>query len=322
MNSKILLTGAFGNVGQNTLRELLKHEYNVRCFDLKNKANKKASEELLKTRDFEIVWGDLLKRNDIETALEGINCIIHLAAIIPPISEKKPDLAYKVNVEGTQNLIKASKSLSNKPRFIMASSVSVYGVTMHLEPPVNLKTPLNPSDNYSRTKVECENILKQSGLPWLILRLGAVSVDGLSDNADMSILYEVPLNQRIEFVSSRDCGIAFTNAVSIDESNRIFLIGGGDECQLTQREFLKGFFDAFGLKMLPDKAFKKAETKEDWLYIDWMDTQESQKVLKYQTEPFQQWVKRLKQEYRFRRLGMKILSPLVNLYLLNKSPYC
>jgi UDP-glucose 4-epimerase len=321
MNSKILLTGAFGNIGQNTLLQLLKHEQNIRCFDLKNKANKSASKDLLKIGDFEVVWGDILNKNDVKRALEGIDCIIHLAAIIPPISEKNPDLAYKVNVEGTQNLINASKRLSNKPRFIMASSVSVYGVTMHLEPPVSLNTPLNPSDNYSRTKVECENMLKQSGLPWLILRLGAVSVDKLSNNTDMSILYEIPLEQRIEFVSSRDCGIAFTNAVSIDESNRIFLIGGGDDCQLTQKEFLKGFFDAFGLKMLPDKAFKKAETKEDWLYIDWMDTKESQEILMYQTEPFQQWVERLKQEYRFRRLGMKMLSPLVKFYLLNKSPY-
>ena len=99
------------------------------------------------------------------------------------------------------------------------------------------------------------------------------------------------------------------------------LIGGGTGCQLLERDFLKGLFDAYGLKMLPDEAFKVANKKEDWLYIDWMDTKESQEVLQFQTETFQQFENRVKHQFRWRRLGIKIISPIAKLFLLRMSPY-
>jgi len=320
MKQKVLLTGAFGNVGQNTLKQLIMRDHDVTCFDLPNSPNKKVCNKLSKKKQFRTIWGDILNKDDLNKAIKGIECIIHLAAIIPPLSEKNPELARRVNLEGTQNLIEAAKTSPNKPRFILASSASVHGITMHLEPPVRADAPLNPSDNYSTTKVECEKILRESGLPWIILRLAAVSVEKIPRKFD-TLLFEMPLEQRIEFVSSTDCGIAFANAVTSDNINKVFLIGGGEGCQLIERDFLKGFFDAFGLKMLPAKAFKVAKNKNDWLYIDWMDTKESQEILKFQTETFQEYVNRIKHDYRMRRLGIKIISPLAKFLLLRMSPY-
>ena len=317
---KVLLTGAFGNVGQNTLKQLLKRDHDVICFDLPNSSNKKIFAKLARKLHFKMIWGNILDKEDLDEAVNGIECIIHLAAIIPPLSDENPELAYKVNVEGTQNLIDAAKALPSKPRFIMASSASVHGVTMHLKPPVRVDSPLNPSDIYSRTKVECEIMLRKSQLPWIILRLAAVSVDKLPRKFD-TILFDMPLDQRIEFVSSNDCGIAFANAVASKSVNEIFLIGGGEGCQVLERDFLKGFFDAYGLKMLPEEAFKEDEKKEDWFYIDWMDTKESQEVLQFQTETLQQYVNRMKRDHRFRRLAIKIISPLAKLFLLRMSPY-
>ncbi|MFX1418741.1 MAG: NAD-dependent epimerase/dehydratase family protein [Promethearchaeota archaeon] len=317
---KVLLTGAFGNVGQNTLKQLITREHDVTCFDLPNSLNKKIYAKLSKKLQFNMIWGNILNLRDLNKAVKGIKCIIHLAAIIPPLSEKNPELAQRVNVEGTRNLIDIANTLPNKPRFILASSASVHGITIHLEPPVKSDSPLNPSDNYSRTKVECEKMIKESGLPWLILRLAAVSVEKIPRKFD-TLLFEMPLDQRIEFVSSNDCGIAFANAVTTDDVNKIFLIGGGKDCQLLEKDFLIGFFDAFGLKMLPERAFKVAKKKEDWFYIDWMDTKKSQEVLQFQTITFQQYVDRMKHDFRMRRLGIKIISPLAKLALLRMSPY-
>jgi UDP-glucose 4-epimerase len=319
-NLKVLLTGAFGNVGQNALKQLIIREHDVTCFDLPNSPNKKSCAKLSKKLQFKMIWGNILNKKDLNKALKGIECIIHLAAIIPPLSEINPELARRVNVDGTRNLIDSAKKLPNKPRFIIASSASVHGVTIHSEPPVTADSPLDPSDNYSHTKVECEKMLRESGLPWIILRLAAVSVEKIPRKFD-SLLFEMPLNQRIEFVSSNDCGIAFANAVTIDEVNKIFLIGGGKDCQLLEKDFLNGLFDAFGLKMLPDKAFKVAKKKEDWFYIDWMDTKESQEVLQFQTITFQQHVNRMKHNFRMRRLGIKIIAPIAKLALLRMSPY-
>ena len=317
---KVLLTGAFGNVGQNTLKQLKVRDHEVTCFDLPNSANKKICAKLSKKIRFKMIWGNILNKKDIKKAIKGIECIIHLAAIIPPLSETSQKLAHKVNVEGTRNLIEAAKTLPKTPRFVLASSASVHGVTIHLDPPVRANSPLNPSDNYSRTKVECEKMLMESGLPWLILRLAAVSVEKIPRKFD-SLLFEMPLNQRIEFVSSNDCGIAFANAVMIEEVNKVFLIGGGKDCQLLEKDFLNGFFDAFGINMLPDKAFKVAKKKEDWFYVDWMDTKESQDVLQFQTMTFQQYVNKMKKDHRMRRLGIKIISPLAKFALLRMSPY-
>ncbi len=320
MKKNVLLTGAFGNVGQNTLKELLKREYEVTCFELRTSINEKTCKELSKEGQFKTIWGDITNKNDVNKAVHGVNCIVHLAAIIPPLSEKNPELARKVNIEGTRNLISAAKVLPNPPKFIMASSASVFGVTMDKEPPTTVDTPLNPSDHYSHTKVECEIMLQQSELSWMILRLAAVSVDKLPKSFD-NLLYEMPLKQRIEFVSSKDCGIAFANAVSFDDINKIFLIGGGEGCQLLQKDYLTGIFDAFGLKMLPDDCFKIPTKKEDWFYIDWMDTENSQDALHFQTEPFQEYLERIKQTYRLKRMGMKILAPLAKKTLIKMSPY-
>jgi nucleoside-diphosphate-sugar epimerase len=320
MTPKIILTGAFGNVGQRTLKELLTQDYDITCFDLKNEHNVDTHEKLLEGLEFETIWGDLTNPEEVNNAVKGCDCIIHLAAIIPPLSESKPELAKKVNIEGTRNLINAAKTLSEKPRFIMASSISVFGPTMHLEPPVTLDYPLNPSNMYSNTKVEAEKIVRESGLDWLILRLSAVSVEEIQLEFD-PILYEIPLEQRIEFVASRDCGIAFTNAVSLEETGKIFLIGGGEGCQVLEREYLEKFFDAFGLPMLPDKAFKQPTEKDEWYNIDWIETTESQKILNYQNETFDEYIARMKKKFRWQRLGIKIISPLVKRTLVKKSPY-
>ena len=56
---KILITGAFGNLGSNTLHYLLKTDHHVTCFDLLTKNNKKQAKRFLKIKDFDVFWGDI-----------------------------------------------------------------------------------------------------------------------------------------------------------------------------------------------------------------------------------------------------------------------
>ena len=131
---KILLTGSFGNVGISTLKSLLAKDHDIVCFDLETSNNRKTKEEMLEIGEFQTFWGDITNSEDVNKVVKDVNCIIHLAAIIPPLSEKNPELTYKVNVEGTRNLLTAAKSSSNRPKIIMASSMGVYGVTIDQEP--------------------------------------------------------------------------------------------------------------------------------------------------------------------------------------------
>ena len=113
---KILLTGAFGNVGTQTLIELIQNGHQVTCFDLKNSKNQKHQKELLKKIHFTTIWGNITEFETLSKAIQHKDCVVHLAAIIPPKSEEIPEIAYKINVNGTQNIIKAASMLDKAPK--------------------------------------------------------------------------------------------------------------------------------------------------------------------------------------------------------------
>jgi len=111
---KILLTGSFGNVGLSTLEELIRKNYSIRVLDIYNKKNRRIASKYKDQID--IIWGDLRNPKDVEKAVEGQHVVIHTAAIIPPLADKKPKFAESVNVGGTKNIINAMKSQPQKPK--------------------------------------------------------------------------------------------------------------------------------------------------------------------------------------------------------------
>ncbi len=145
---RILLTGAFGNVGLSALEELLARGHQVRCFDLKTSANVRLARHY--ARKAEIFWGDLRSKDDVAAAVRDVDVVIHLAFILPRLSacgvelEKEPVLARQVNVGGTRNLIRAMRAQPVPPRLIFSSSLHVYGMTQHLPPPRTGGRPAAP----------------------------------------------------------------------------------------------------------------------------------------------------------------------------------
>jgi len=316
----VLLTGAFGNIGESTLLALISKNYEIRCFDLHTERNEKISKKLSQKGNFETIWGDIREISDVRTAVDDVDCIIHLAAIIPPLSESKPDLAKSVNIEGTKNIIKAAVNMDVKPKLIFASSVSTFGPTMHLQPPRTADDPLNPTDTYTGTKVECEKIIRGSSLPWTILRFAAAPPVELGSDID-SIIFEIPLDQRIEFVHSRDVGIACANAVEAETIGKTLLIGGGKSSQMIQREFVSRIFESMGIGMLPDSAFRVATKPEEYYYTDWLDTEESQRLLQYQTRTFDDYIEEMKSQLGMMKYVAKLFKGQAQKRILKVSPY-
>lgn len=316
----VLLTGAFGNIGESTLLALFEQKHQIRCFDLYTKQNEKTAKRLHKHGDFETVWGDVRDVDTTRSLVEDVECIIHLAAILPPQSERDADFTTAVNVGGTVRLIEAAEVLPVKPKFIFAGSISVFGPTMHLPPPRTADDPLHPTDTYTTTKVKCETALRASTLPWTILRLVAVPGLRISGEAD-PMLFEIPLDQRIEFVHTRDVGTAFANAVTAKTLNKILLIGGGKPNQMLQREFIAKILNAMGVGMLPESAFRVATKPEDWYYTDWVDTTESQQLLQYQQHTYDQYIDDLKHTIGFKRHLARLFGGLAKKRLLAQSPY-
>ena len=317
---KALLTGAFGNIGESTLLALFEKNYNIRCLDLKTERNEEIQKKLTKKGQFETIWGDILNHTIVETIIEEVDCIIHLAGIIPPLSETKPDLAKSVNIDGTKLLVNTAEKQETTPKFIFASSVSLYGPTMHLKPPRTIHDPVHPTDTYTETKLECEKIVKSSSIPWTILRLAATPPIEMSTEVD-PIMFELPLDQRIEFVHSRDVGQAFANAVEAETIGRTLLIGGGPSSQMLQREFLSKLLEGMGVGMLPDSAFRIATKPEEYFYTDWLDTEESQQLLQFQSRSFEDYIEEMKSQLGIKRYAARLFRGQARKRMLDASQY-
>ncbi len=318
----VLLTGAFGNVGQRTLEILLEKGYSVRVFDLKNPRNSAIESKLKQLGEFETIWGDIRDKITIRKIVKGVDHIIHLAAIIPPLAYEKPELAYDVNVKGTSNIINAIERMKSPPRFIYASSIAVHGNRMNKEPPTRVDDPFDPLDydNYAHHKIEIEKKLWKSKIPWTILRFSAITPFELSWNIP-DLMYDVPLDQRIEIVDSRDVALACVNAIKADVVGKTLFIGGGKGNQLYQREFVGKMLSVLGIGMLPEEAFKPVKDVKDFYHCDWMDTKEAQELLKFQQHSFDDFLNVFKKKIWFRRLLIASFRPIVRAILLNKSPY-
>lgn len=314
------MTGAFGNIGESTLLALFNKEYKIRCFDLQTDANVKTCKRLRKRGYFETVWGDILDRSLIESTVSDVDYIIHLAGIIPPLSENKPELARAVNIEGTRNIITTAESSVTSPKFIFAGSVSTFGPTMHLNPPRTAEDPLVATDVYTETKIECEKIVKESSLSWTILRFAAAPPMNLGSNID-PMIFEIPLDQRIEFVHSRDVGLACANALEANSVGKTLLIGGGKSAQMLQREFVSKIMKSMGIGMLPESAFRVAKNKDEYYYTDWLDTEKSQQLLQYQTRTFEDYIEELKAQLGVKRYVAKLFKGQAQKRILAVSPY-
>ena len=314
---KILLTGAFGNVGLSTLKELLKRNHDIRVFDIRTKNNRRIANKYKK--EIEVVWGDLRNYNDIERAVSERDVVIHVAAIIPPLADKKPKFAESVNVGGTANLIEAMEHQPKKPKLIFTSSIAVYGD--RLENPLirseDLPNP-NSDDEYAKQKLKCEDLIKKSHLEWAIFRLTyIVSLNKLQMDP---LMFEMPLDTCIEICDTKDVGLALANAVENEKIwGEILHIAGGERCRISYREYLNEMLDIFGIGFdkLPEKAFRSNRG----FHCGFMTTTKSQALLNYQRYTLNDYFNAVRKKVAVSRFFMMIFKPIVQRYLLNKSHY-
>jgi len=111
----ILVTGANGRVGNVLVKELDSRGYKVRAF-----VREKSNIESLKECNCEYAYGDVLDRESIKRALEGVDVVFHLAGFIN-ISLKDRDITMKVNIGGTKNI--ADLCLEQQIPLIYSSSI-------------------------------------------------------------------------------------------------------------------------------------------------------------------------------------------------------
>lgn len=305
MRKTILLSGAFGQVGKRCLDILLARELRVVAVELPNARNERVAKSLqCSASGLTIELVDLLDKTAVDALFTRYqpDAVIHLAAICSPACYLDPALARRVNVEATENLVAAAMAGSKRPIFAYASSSAVYGSRNPFLHPQGIddNTEVNPIECYGRDKIDSENIVSKSGLPFAILRLaGVLSPDGLGNmkNEYLVLTRATPGDNRVHGIDARDAALAFANAVELHEEclNRVFLIGGNASYLKTQREIEDDMMEAIGIGRLGKGASLPGNPDDEfgWSFTDWYDTSQSQEVLNYQRhhwEQTRQWV--------------------------------
>ncbi|HUG54534.1 MAG TPA: NAD(P)-dependent oxidoreductase [Vicinamibacteria bacterium] len=308
---RVLVTGGFGNIGRSALGELRRCGHRVRVLS----PPRQALLGLARALDVEPFAGSVCRLEDVRAATRGQDVVVHLAAVIPPASDEQPERARAVNLDGTRNVVEALREATRPPRLLFASTFDVYGPTTHLPPPRRLDDPVQPTDGYSRHKIAGEEMVRASGLTYSIFRFSDVPMIAL--RPAHPIMFEIPLDTRIETLHTRDAGLAVANALGGDAAwDRTLLVGGGGRCQVTFGDYMARMLTAVGIGPLPAEAFGTRP-----YYTDWLDTAETESLLRYQRHSFDDIVRDIASLLGPRRHLVTLLRPLLRRRMLALSPY-
>ena len=172
---KVLITGADGFIGSHLVEELIAKGCKVRAFSLYNSFNRWGWLDSLaadKLGKIEVFTGDIRDPNGVRKAMEGVDIVFHLAALIGiPFSYHSPDSYIDTNIKGTLNILQAAREAKVK-KILVTSTSEVYGTAQYV--PIDEKHPRQGQSPYSATKIAADSIAesfyRSFNLPVVIVR--------------------------------------------------------------------------------------------------------------------------------------------------------
>ena len=186
---RVLVTGGAGYIGSHVVLELCENGYEVVVLDDLSSGNKGAVDSRAK-----FINGSTLNNSDIESGLEKVEAVIHLAAFKAAGESMLEPIKYSQNnIVGTINLLNAIiKHKINS--FVFSSTAAVYGFPEYL--PLDENHPLAPINYYGFTKLEIERILQWyselKGLKFAALRY--FNAAGYDINGRLNFIEKNPAN--------------------------------------------------------------------------------------------------------------------------------
>jgi nucleoside-diphosphate-sugar epimerase len=174
-----LVTGATGAVGPALIRALCNNGWRVKAI-----ARNVPPPGLL-PENVEFIAGDIAQSQCMESAMDGVTVVFHLAAIVhlfnPPAN--LVDEYERINVAGTQCVVESAKRNAVR-RMVYFSTINVYGSYPGKIP--NEDYEPRPTDIYAQTKLRAEKLVLNAkadgGPPGVVLRLAAVYGPRLKGN--------------------------------------------------------------------------------------------------------------------------------------------
>jgi nucleoside-diphosphate-sugar epimerase len=160
-----LVTGGAGYLGVPVVDELSAAGRTVRVLDVLLHDGQPGLVAALEAGGVEVIRGDVRDPAVRRRALDGIEEVVHLAAIVgDPACARDPELADEVNVDGTRALVADARAAGVR-RFVFASTCSNYGRLADPTVPIDEDGELAPVSLYARQKVEIERALLNKAQP-------------------------------------------------------------------------------------------------------------------------------------------------------------
>jgi NAD dependent epimerase/dehydratase len=156
---KILVTGADGFIGSHMVESLLDKGCQIRAFVFYNSFNSWGWLDTFpqeKLDKIEVFSGDIRDPNGVRNAVQGMDMVFHLAALIAiPFSYHSPDSYVDTNIKGTLNVLQAVRDMACN-RVLITSTSEVYGTAQFI--PIDEKHPFQGQSPYSATKIGADRI--------------------------------------------------------------------------------------------------------------------------------------------------------------------
>jgi UDP-glucose 4-epimerase len=243
---RVLVIGGAGFIGSHVVEQLVREDVGeIIVYDDFTRGTAKNLETALRDPRVKIfeLGGNILHTDLLDTAMKGVDCVFHLAALWLLHCNDFPRSAFEVNIRGTFNVLEAC--VANKVgRLIYSSSASVYGDAV--ETPMTEEHPFNNRTFYGATKVAgeqmCRAFHQRYGLDYVGLRYMNVygprqDMKSVYTTVIMKVLDRIdqelrPIvygdgSQTYDFVYVEDIARANVLAAKGDVSDRCYNVGRG-----------------------------------------------------------------------------------------------
>jgi UDP-glucose 4-epimerase len=249
--SRLLVTGGCGLIGSSTIDLLLREHRPERIVILDNLARGSLAnvEQALKDPRVTLIRGDIRDVDAVRNAMQGMDAVVHMAALRITACAADPAEAMQVMCDGSFNVVDAARHAGVK-KVVAASSASVYGMA-DLFPTREDHHPYNNQTWYGASKVMLEGLLRSHhsmyGLPYVALRYFNVygpRMDIHGKYTEVLIRWmerlaagEPPLIfgdglQTMDFIYIDDVARANVLALGGDVSDEVFNVASGTETSL------------------------------------------------------------------------------------------